>query len=173
LPWLDKGIPVFVLEPGCASAWTDDLPDLQSDDRVAALLHRVQTFEQVLAGLLRDRPELRDRLKPVSDRILVHGHCHQKSVLGMGAVWEIFAHWPDVKVVEPDSGCCGMAGSFGYEAEHYDLSRKMADRVLIPAIQSQPDSLVIANGFSCRHQIGDLAGRKAVHLSEAFVVVGK
>jgi Fe-S oxidoreductase len=64
-----------------------------------------------------------------------------------------------------------MAGSFGYEEEHYDLSRKMADRVLIPAIHAHPGSLVIANGFSCRHQIGDLAGRKAVHLSEAFVLV--
>jgi len=171
LPWLEKGIPVFVLEPGCASAWTDDLPDLQPDDRVASMLHQVQTFEQVLAGLLRDKPELRDRLRPASDRILVHGHCHQKSVLGMGAVREIFAHWPHVQVVEPDSGCCGMAGSFGYEEEHYDLSRKMADRVLIPAIHAHPGSLVIANGFSCRHQIGDLAGRKAVHLSEAFVLV--
>lgn len=170
LPWLEKEIPVFVLEPSCASAWTDDLPDLQPDDRVAHLLRRVQTFENVLQDFLTRRPELAGRLLPRADKILLHGHCHQKSVFGMSATRQLFARWPSLRVVEPDSGCCGMAGSFGYEREHYDLSVRMADRVLVPAVHAHPDSLVIANGFSCRHQIADLTGRRAIHTAEMFDV---
>ena len=90
---------------------------------------------------------------------------------GMATVREIFSIWPEVKYDEIDSGCCGMAGSFGYEAKHYEVSKKMAERVLIPAIKSQPEALVIANGFSCRHQIEDFAERKAVHIAEAFDIL--
>ena len=88
----------------------------------------------------------------------------------MSSVKKIFEQWPEVKVQEIDSGCCGMAGSFGYESKHYEVSKKMAERVLVPAILSQPNALVIANGFSCRHQIADFAGRKAVHIAEAFEI---
>ena len=91
----------------------------------------------------------------------------------MSAVKNIFSFWPEVLYEEIDSGCCGMAGSFGYESAHYEISKKMAERVLIPAILSKPDALVIANGFSCRHQIADFASRKAVHIAEAFEVVDK
>ena len=86
----------------------------------------------------------------------------------MEPVRSIFAHWPQVDFQEIDSGCCGMAGSFGYEAKHYDISKKMAERVLIPAIEDHPDAMIIANGFSCRHQIHDFANRNAVHIAEAF-----
>ena len=86
----------------------------------------------------------------------------------MEPVRSIFAHWPQVDFQEIDSGCCGMAGSFGYEAKHYEISKKMAERVLIPAIEDHPDAMIIANGFSCRHQIEDFANRKAVHIAEAF-----
>jgi Fe-S oxidoreductase len=88
----------------------------------------------------------------------------------MADVKAIFSFWPEVQYEEIDSGCCGMAGSFGYETKHYEVSKKMANRVLVPAIQSKPDALVIANGFSCRHQIADFAGRTAVHLAEAFEI---
>ena len=89
----------------------------------------------------------------------------------MRDVQSIFAYWPEVKYTEIDSGCCGMAGSFGYEAKHYNLSKKMAERVLIPAVNDHPDALVIANGFSCRHQIEDFSGRQSVHIAEAFEVL--
>ena len=170
-PWLDMNIPIAVLEPGCASAWTDDIPDLINDANTASALKKITTFEKVLLDVLRKSDNNVDKIHPVSNHILVHGHCHQKSIFGMTPVREIFAMWPEVQYEEIDSGCCGMAGSFGYETNHYDISKKMAERVLIPSILSKPDALVVANGFSCRHQIADFAGRKAVHIAEAFKTV--
>ena len=170
VPWLEKNIPVGVLEPGCASAWTDDIPDLISDEKSAALLKRIVPFEQILWDVLRESKEGQTGIQPRAKEILVHGHCHQKSIYGMDAVKSIFNLWPEISFREIDSGCCGMAGSFGYEAKHYDLSKKMAERVLIPTIEDHPEALVIANGFSCRHQIADFSGRKAIHIAEAFEI---
>lgn len=169
LPWLKKNIPVGVLEPGCASAWTDDIPDLIEDKEASMLLKQIKSFEKILLDVLNKTGETK-KIKPKSNYILVHGHCHQKSIFGMQNVKSLFALWPDVIYEEIDSGCCGMAGSFGYEAKHYEVSKKMAERVLVPAILSRPQALVIANGFSCRHQIADFAGRSAVHLAEAFEI---
>ncbi len=171
LLWLKKNIPVAVLEPGCASAWTDDIPDLIRDDESASLLKQIKTFEEVLSSILANTPEHVTRLSPKTNQIRVHGHCHQKSIFGMEPVRSIFSHWPEVDFQEIDSGCCGMAGSFGYEAKHYEISKKMAERVLIPTIENHPDAMIIANGFSCRHQIDDFANRKAVHIAEAFELV--
>lgn len=170
IPWLEKKIPVAVLEPGCASAWKDDIPDLIDHDDYAALLRNVKTFEQVLLDKLMSHQGAIP-FRPKVKHVLVHGHCHQKSIFGMEAVRSIFARWPEVKYEEIDSGCCGMAGSFGYESKHYDTSKKMAERVLIPTILSRPGALVIANGFSCRHQIADFANRNAVHITEAFEII--
>jgi Fe-S oxidoreductase len=169
LPWLQKGVPVFVLEPGCASAWKDDIPDLLRDDMKAEWLKNITTFEHVLAEILRRDPSLADRIRPVHHQIRVHGHCHQKSIFGMQPVRDIMAHWPEIDFAEIDSGCCGMAGSFGYEEKHYDTSRKMAERVLVPALHASPDAFVVANGFSCRHQIQDFAGVKARHIVYMFL----
>lgn len=170
-PWLDRDILIGVLEPGCASAWTDDIPDLIGDDKMARSLKKIKTFEQILLTVLKNVDGANKKIYPKSNHLLVHGHCHQKSIFGMATVREIFSIWPEVKYDEIDSGCCGMAGSFGYEAKHYEVSKKMAERVLIPAIKSQPEALVIANGFSCRHQIEDFAERKAVHIAEAFDIL--
>ena len=169
-PWLEKNIPVGVLEPGCASAWTDDIPDLIDNASDASLLKEIKTFEEILAGVLAKSESARKKIKPKQSEIIIHGHCHQKSIFGMEPVRSIFALWPEVSVKELDSGCCGMAGSFGYEAKHFDVSSKMAERVLVPSIQAQPDAIVIANGFSCRHQIADFTGRKAIHIAEAFEI---
>lgn len=171
LPWLEQGIPVGVLEPGCTSAWTDDIPDLIEDDRIAGLLKNIQPFENILLQALRDTDQGAMKIRPKTDEVIVHGHCHHKALYGMDMIRSIFSHWPEVKCHIPDSGCCGMAGSFGYEEKHYDLSKKMAERVLIPAIEDQPEAMVIANGFSCQHQIADFAGREPVHIAEAFTVV--
>ena len=171
IPWLTKKIPIAVLEPGCASAWTDDIPDLIENDYNASLLKQIKTFEQVLADVLAEKTENADKLKPKARQVRVHGHCHQKSIFGMEAVRSVFAHWPQVDFKEIDSGCCGMAGSFGYEAKHFEISKKMAERVLIPTIEDHPDAMIIANGFSCRHQIEDFADRKAVHIAEAFEIL--
>ncbi|MEP6647686.1 MAG: FAD-binding protein, partial [Saprospiraceae bacterium] len=170
-PWLNKNIPIGVLEPGCASSWTDDIPDLIEDEALAIMLKMIKTFEQLLLDVLKNNQNGNSIIKPKSNDILVHGHCHQKSIFGMGPVKEIFSMWADVNYQEIDSGCCGMAGSFGYESKHYEISKKMAERVLIPAINDRPEAMVIANGFSCRHQIADFADRKAVHIAEAFEII--
>src|SRR5688572_6838988 len=133
-PWLQKNIPIGVLEPGCASAWTDDIPDLIKDEEIAKELKKIKTFEGLLLDVLEKTDHSKDKIRPASNHILVHGHCHQKSIYGMATVRSIFSMWPYVKYDEIDSGCCGMAGSFGYESKHYDLSKKMAERVLVPAI---------------------------------------
>ncbi|MDQ3015310.1 MAG: heterodisulfide reductase-related iron-sulfur binding cluster [Bacteroidota bacterium] len=169
-PWLEKNIPIAVLEPGCASAWTDDIPDLIKDDETAIQLKRIMPFEKLLLNTLLTQPQQKE-IKPKASHFLVHGHCHQKSIFGMESVRSIFALWPEVKYEEIDSGCCGMAGSFGYEAKHYEVSKKMAERVLIPSILSKPDAIVIANGFSCKHQIADFAERKTLHIAEAFDIL--
>jgi Fe-S oxidoreductase len=168
IPWLEKKIPIAVLEPGCASAWTDDIPDLIDNDEEASLLKQIKTFEQVLSAILSEQAGIINRIRPKSGQVRVHGHCHQKSIFTMEAVRSVFAHWPHVDFGEIDSGCCGMAGSFGYEKKHFEISKKMAERVLIPAIEDHPDAMIIANGFSCRHQILDFANREAVHIAEAF-----
>lgn len=171
LPWIMKGVEVFVLEPGCASAWVDDIPDLIVEEDHGKELKKIKTFEQILNQLLKAEPDLIDKITPISDRIKIHGHCHQKSVLGMTSVRELFKLFPNVDAKEIDSGCCGMAGSFGYEKEHYEISEKMARRVLIPAIENAPDHIIIANGFSCRHQIADFANRSSIHIAEAFKLI--
>jgi Fe-S oxidoreductase len=171
LPWLEKNIPMGVLEPGCASAWTDDIPDLIEDDHAARLLKQIVPFEKILLQVLSQSETSAQQIRPKSSEIMVHGHCHQKSIYGMDTVKSIFAMWPDVRYTEIDSGCCGMAGSFGYEARHYEVSKKMAERVLVPAIEDHPDALVVANGFSCRHQIADFSGREAIHIAQAFDIL--
>jgi Fe-S oxidoreductase len=103
-------------------------------------------------------------------RALVHGHCHQKSLAGMTAEIALLNKAPDLEVVVPDAGCCGMAGAFGYGESRFAVSRAIGERVLIPAIsQSPPDTIVIADGFACRAQIRNFcAGRRPLHLAQAL-----
>jgi Fe-S oxidoreductase len=103
-------------------------------------------------------------------KALVHGHCHHQAVLKMDAERSVLARLGlDYSI--PDSGCCGMAGSFGFEAAKYDVSVACAERVLLPAVrQAQADTLVIADGFSCRSQIEELSGRKPMHLAEVLAM---
>lgn len=99
---------------------------------------------------------------------VIHTHCHQKQLDGGKWTHKLLARIPNAKVTDTDAGCCGMAGSFGYEQEHAGLSRKIASQRLLPALQKNLDAVVVTNGFSCRHQIGSLAGRKAMHIAEVL-----
>ena len=101
----------------------------------------------------------------------MHGHCHQKSLVGMQATQSIFSLIPNTEMEIIPSGCCGTAGAFGYEKEHYDISRQIAELELFPAIRKSPDSsLIVAAGTSCRHQIADGLGVKAFHPAEVFAM---
>ena len=160
--------PLLCLEPSDASALVDDLPDLIDD---LPLARRVASRVQMIDVFLADRFAAGDiagfRLQAgVSSHILLHGHCHQKALFGTGAIHSILGSIDGVRCDEVDSGCCGMAGSFGYE--HYDLSEKIGEDRLFPAVREAHANgqTVVACGISCRHQIHDFLGIKTKHLVE-------
>ena len=165
--YIRQGLKIVVCEPGCASALTDDLPDLIDDDelgkRISENVMMIDVFlaQQLQAG------SLNCRFTSTAREIVIHGHCHQKSLYGTTAMKEILARVPDLPVTEIDSGCCGMGGSFGYEKEHYELSLKVGEDRLFPAIRAMNDgTTLVACGFSCRHQIAHGTGVKPVHWVE-------
>ena len=106
---------------------------------------------------------LRGKLQPVAQPVLVHGHCHQKAFGAVSPVLEVLELIPGAQPQLIESSCCGMAGSFGYEAKHHAVSLQMAELSLLPAVRSAPDAIVVADGTSCRHQIHDGAQREAIH----------
>src|SRR5437016_5189544 len=156
------GVPIVVLEPSCASVFRDELRSLfPSDERAERL--RTQTF--VLSEFLeRQAPHY---VPPRLNRqVLVHGHCHHKAIIKMTDEESLLKKM-GVEVRAPDAGCCGMAGPFGFEKSKYDVSRASGDRVLLPAVRAAaPNTLIVANGFSCQEQIAQGAGRRAIHLAE-------
>lgn len=169
--YLQYGLKIVVFEPSCASALTDDLPDLLDDENLAQQLKdNVQPLEVFLAEAI-ESEQIKASFKSKASNILLHGHCHQKALFGTSHLKFIFDQIPDVKLAELPSGCCGMAGSFGYEKEHYDISQKIGENGLFPPIRSSaPDTIIIANGFSCRHQIEHFTERRAKHWVEVLEV---
>ena len=166
-PYLEAGLSVVCCEPSCASALQDDLPDLIDDQALAERLRtQVMMVDQFLYAE-KTAGRLAVALR-ATDPLLIHGHCHQKALYGTAAMQALLTD-DTSEVIE--AGCCGMAGSFGYETEHYDLSVQIAEEKLLPALRKDTQSAVVACGFSCRHQISDLAGRKARHWVECVGVV--
>lgn len=163
--YFQRNIPVLVCEPSCASALQDDLPDLLDDVELAGRLKRgVQIIERFVASTGKSVSR-----SSVAGDVLLHGHCHQKALYGTDALKQVLTANGHTSTEIP-SGCCGMAGSFGYEKEHYELSEKIGSEILFPAIrEAAPESTIVACGFSCRHQIEHFTGRKAVHWVEAVV----
>jgi Fe-S oxidoreductase len=163
-PQIDRGLPIVVLEPSCASVFRDELVNLFPADERAKKL-RAQTFilseflEHHAPGYIPDQ---------FARRILVHGHCHHKALMKMSDQISLLAKM-GAEVRLPDSGCCGMAGAFGFEKDKYKISQSIGERVLLPAIREEPaETLIIADGFSCREQIQQATGRKAVHFVEVL-----
>ena len=142
------------------------VPTMADAEEVAA--HAV-LFEEFLAREQRAGRLTLD-LKPLPEKkALLHGHCHQKAFGAMSSVQEVLSLVPDLAVTPIESSCCGMAGSFGYEAEHYETSIAMAELSLLPAVRkADAETLVVADGTSCRHQIADGSGRQAVHVAQVL-----
>jgi FAD/FMN-containing dehydrogenase/Fe-S oxidoreductase len=165
--YIQQGLKILVCEPSCASALTDDLPDLADDP---ALGERMRGNVLMLDVFLAREIEAGRCSVPLASGatdILIHGHCHQKALYGTSAMKKVLDRIPGLKVSEVDSGCCGMAGSFGYEEEHVELSQQVGERRLFPALRAMtPGTQVIACGFSCRHQIRDFTGVQARHFVE-------
>jgi FAD/FMN-containing dehydrogenase/Fe-S oxidoreductase len=161
------GTPLLGLEPSCLLTLADEWPELvpgADAQRVADAARLADGWlgEQVKAG----RCSL--NLKELPGPVLVHGHCHQKALVGTGGTAAALRLVPGLAVNVLDTGCCGMAGSFGFEKEHYDLSVRVAELSLLPALRADPGATVVAPGTSCRHQIKDLDGRRALHPLEVI-----
>jgi Fe-S oxidoreductase len=162
-PAIRAGVPVVVLEPSCLAVFRDELPNLFPDDLDARRLSRQAV---TLAGFLATRPHYAP--PRLTGRALLHGHCHQKALVGIDAEAKVLAATGlDVQVL--DAGCCGMAGSFGFERAHYDVSLAVGERALLPAVRAaSAETLVVADGFSCREQIAQTTGRRALHLADVL-----
>ena len=165
-PWIERGIPIIGLEPSCLLTLRDEFKSLLPGVETNALAQSALLLEEFLAQQ-QQAGKLQLALKPLpGKKVLVHGHCHQKAFATMSAMQQTLALIPQLEVKVIDSGCCGMAGAFGYEAQHYEVSMKMAELSLLPAVRdADGETLVIANGTSCRHQIADGAERSAQHIA--------
>jgi FAD/FMN-containing dehydrogenase/Fe-S oxidoreductase len=161
---IDAGIPIVVLEPSCASVFRDELRNLFPAEARAMKL-RSQTF-LLSEFLARQAPAYKP--PQISGKVLLHGHCHHKSLMGLGDE-ESLLRQTGADVQSIDSGCCGMAGPFGFEKEKYAVSLAVGERVLLPAVRNtQADTLIVSDGFSCREQISQATGRRALHLADVL-----
>ena len=166
--YADKGIPIVGCEPSCILIFRDEYPDLVDDPRAATVAKSTFMIEEFLVGL-HQRGALHLPFTNGAKSFLLHGHCHQKAFIGSAPSLQALRLLPGAKVEEVDSGCCGMAGSFGYEKEHYDLSIAIGNRKLFPAVRSKgPEWEIVAAGVSCRQQIPHGTGRQARHLVEVL-----
>jgi Fe-S oxidoreductase len=159
-PQLVAGTPIVGLEPSCTAALRQDAPDLLAGNPLAAAAaSSTYTFAEFLTKEGWEPPQ-------VGGEALVQTHCHQHAVLGFDADRALMAA-AGINAVVPDSGCCGLAGNFGFERDHYDVSKSIGERVLLPAVRAaSPSTAVIADGFSCRTQIAHGTPRRATHLAE-------
>ncbi len=161
---IEAGTPIVGLEPSCVSAFRDELMNLLPDDENAKRLSR-QTFMLT---------EFLERIgytpPPLARKAIVHAHCHHRAVMHIDAEEQMLKRLGlDYRI--PDEGCCGLAGSFGFEREKYGVSMAIGERVLLPAVRdADPDMLVIADGFSCREQIAHGTGRRALHVAEVLAM---
>lgn len=164
LPLAQAGIPIVGLEPSCLLTLRDETLAMGFGDKAHVVARQALLFEEFIAREMKaGRFEL--ALKPSTGPILLHGHCHQKAFGAVSPVMDVLKLIPGAQPELIESSCCGMAGSFGYEASHFDVSMQMAEASLLPAIRAKPDATVVADGTSCRHQIGDGAQREAVHVA--------
>jgi Fe-S oxidoreductase len=166
-PYADKNIPIIGLEPSCLFTLKDEALVMGFGERAISVSKQAQLLEEFLAKEAKDG-KLQLNLKAASKPVLFHGHCHQKSFAAVTPAMELLKLIPNAEPKLIESSCCGMAGSFGYEAEHIEVSKQMAEANLLPAIRKAPDSWVVADGTSCRHQIADGTQREAVHIARIF-----
>jgi Fe-S oxidoreductase len=168
-PYVERGLPVIGLEPSCLLTLRDEFKVMRLGTEADRLATQAFLFEEFLA---REQAagRLQLNLQPLATkRALLHGHCHQKAFGAMTAVQDVLRLVPRLEVQVVESSCCGMAGAFGYQAGHYDVSMKMAELNLLPAVRAaEPDTLIVADGTSCRQQIRDGAQREALHVARVL-----
>ncbi|MGD2137229.1 MAG: FAD-linked oxidase C-terminal domain-containing protein [Gammaproteobacteria bacterium] len=161
-PWLERDLPVLGMEPACIASFRDELPHLLPDDpRAARLARQAQMLGEYLVSTGYQPPRL-------ERRALVHVHCNHHAVMGFDGERNLLARM-GLELDQPETGCCGMAGPFGYEAAHYAVAMQCGERVLLPAVRAAaPASLVVTDGYACREQIAQSTPRRALHLAEVL-----
>ena len=161
LPFVQRGLPIVGLEPSCLFALKDEIPSLLKTNDAKLVSENVMTFEELLS---KDKKFL--KLKPLKAKALLHGHCHQKAFNVLQSVESVLHLIEELEVEKIETSCCGMAGAFGYSKETIDFSIKMAEKDLLPKIrQAEEETILIADGTSCRSQIIDGTEREAVHVA--------
>jgi len=166
-PYAEQGIAIVGLEPSCLFTLRDEALQMGLGQKAETVSQHAQLLEEFLAKehkANRFTPTLKESAKP----ILVHGHCHQKAFAAVSPALELLKLIPNANPQLIESSCCGMAGSFGYEVEHIEVSKQMAELSLLPAIRKHPDAWIVADGTSCRHQIADGASREAMHIAKVL-----
>jgi Fe-S oxidoreductase len=168
-PYVHRGVRVVGLEPSCLLGLRDEFLSMHPDGEMAELALNAFLFEEFIADeAAAGRFDARFKALPQKTALL-HGHCHQKAFGAMPAIERTLRLVPELDVRTIESSCCGMAGSFGYEAKHYDVSMRMGELSLLPRVrESAADTLIVADGTSCRHQIHDGAAREAMHVARVL-----
>jgi Fe-S oxidoreductase len=168
LPYAEQGLPVIGLEPSCLLMLRDEYYMLDLGEDVEKLAKSALLLEEFLMQEI-NANRLNLTFNPMRTKMLVHGHCHQKAFGAMKAMRKVLSMVPELEVEFIESSCCGMAGAFGMEAEHYDASMQMAELSLLPQVRAaEPETILVANGTSCRHQIKDGASKQAHHLAQVL-----
>jgi Fe-S oxidoreductase len=159
--------PLVGVEPSCILTFRDEYPQLVSEpyrNHARQLAENVLLLDEFIVREARKGKIVREMFTTDKRKVILHGHCHQKALASSASTREMLSLPVNYTVEEIPSGCCGMAGSFGYEKEHYDLSMSIGELVLFPAVREcSPDVLIAAPGTSCRHQILEGTGRRAFH----------
>ncbi len=169
-PFAARGVPIIGLEPSCLLTLRDELLSLRSDATAKSISAHALLLEEFLVREA-EAGRLRLPLGPVAGKALVHGHCHQKSFRAFKSVEQALRLVPDLHVETIESSCCGMAGAFGYGADTYQASIDMAELSLLPAVRrADAETVIVADGTSCRHQIKDGAGRDALHVARVLAM---
>jgi len=169
LPFAQAGVPIIGLEPSCLFTLKDEFKSMLPGADTDTVADKAMLFEEFLAREM-DSGHLKLNLEPLpTSKALLHGHCHQKAFAAMGAVEKVLRFVPGLTVETVESSCCGMAGAFGYEEANYETSIKMAELSLLPKVrEADAETIVVADGTSCRHQIHDGAARDAVHVARVL-----
>ena len=168
-PFARRGVPILGLEPSCLFTFRDEYLSLGLGEDAEAVAGKAAMFEEFLLERLESGSLELPLAAAGATKALVHGHCHQKAFGTAGAVDGLLRRVPGLDVQVIESGCCGMAGAFGMEAEHHAVSIAMGELALLPAVRgADADALIVANGTSCRHQVADGAGRRAVHIAQVL-----
>ncbi|MFX0545982.1 FAD-binding and (Fe-S)-binding domain-containing protein [Roseovarius sp. S1116L3] len=165
LPFAKEGLPIVGLEPSCLLTLRDEIPGLLPGEDTALLARQARMLEEYIADQ-DGNPDFTLELRSPAPKILLHGHCHQKAMGVMSSIEKTLSRIPDTEIETVETSCCGMAGSFGYGLDTHDVSRKMAEADLAPAVRNAADTtLIVADGTSCRHQVTDTTGRKPIHVA--------